>query len=186
MRHTTSVVLLTLSFPLLAGGVGGPAESPRLAAQAGQEASATQQEGPASSEGPTRVHPEARQAIDRLKSPFCPGLMLEVCPSPQAAELRDSLNALAHEGVGSDSLVAMVLATHGEEWRAVPEARGRGLVAWLVPPVVLLLGVLGLIVGLRRFTGSSPAAEGPEVSEEERRRLDVAMQEMEAEEEPLF
>lgn len=188
MRQAAVPVLLTLLLPLLAGGDDGPVERVGVAAQAGQETSVSREGDASPAQGPIRVHPEARRAIARLKSPFCPGFMLEVCPSPQAEALRDSLNALANQGVESDSLVALVLATHGEEWRAVPEARGRGLVAWLVPPVVLLLAVLGLILGLRHFTGPAAggAGEGPEISEEERRRLDAAMQELDAEEEPLF
>lgn len=193
MRYAAPAVLLTLLLPVPWSGTDDPLPELRLAAQneqepsaTRQEESATRQEGSPDEQGPVRVHPEARKAIDRLKSPFCPGLMLEVCPSPQAAEMRDSLNVLAHEGVEADSLMAMVLATYGEEWRAMPEPRGRGLLAWLVPPALLLLGVVGLIAGLRRFTGSPATAEGPEISEEERRRLDEAMQELETEEEPLF
>ena len=164
MRHLATAVVLTLALPF---------------------AGLAQQAPP---EGPTRVHPEAQEAIDRLKSPFCPGLMLEVCPSPQAEEVRDSLNALAHRGVESDSLVAMMLATYGEEWRALPEPRGRGLVAWLVPPLALLLGLVGLVVGLRRFGGGPGAGPGEdvEISAEEQERLDEALHELETEEEPLF
>lgn len=180
----------------LAGAVlAGPVDGDLRTAPAALEASTTPQDpAPARPDtstvpqGPTRVHPEAREAIDRLKSPFCPGLMLEVCPSPQAAEMRDSLNALAHRGMESDSLVSMVLDAYGEEWRAMPEARGRGLVAWVVPPLVLLVGLVGLVVGLRRFTraAADDVEEGPDISEEERERLEEALHELEAEEEPLF
>ena len=47
---------------------------------------------------PTEPHPVAEQAISRLKSPYCPGLMLEVCTSLEAAMLRDSLQVMAREG----------------------------------------------------------------------------------------
>lgn len=70
----------------------------------------------------------------------------------------------------------------------MPEARGRGLVAWVVPPLVLLVGLVGLVVGLRRFTraAADDVEEGPDISEEERERLEEALHELEAEEEPLF
>lgn len=195
MRHAARAGSTALFIALAASALAGPAEGAARTARVAPEVdSALQDPAPArpdtsaAPEGPTRVHAEAQDAIDRLKSPFCPGLMLEVCPSPQAGDVRDSLNALAHRGVESDSLVALVLAAYGEEWRAVPEARGGGLLAWVMPPLVLLLGLVGLVVGLRRFTGA-PAGEGeegPDISEEERERLTEALHELEAEEEPLF
>ncbi len=48
---------------------------------------------------PVQAHPEGDAAIDRLRSPFCPGLMLEVCPSPQAKLLRDTLQVMAQSGI---------------------------------------------------------------------------------------
>ena len=84
-----------------------------------------------------QVSPEEAQntadaAIGRLRSPFCPGLMLEVCPSPPAEALRDSIRGMAAEGQGVEQIVEGVLARHGEEWRAVPKRSGVGLLAWLV------------------------------------------------------
>lgn len=160
---------------------------------------AQQPTGEAGAEGPaqtapapaTTPHPEAQRAIDRLRSPFCPGLMLEVCPSPQAAELRDTLQEMARRGASSDSLVTWMLATYGEEWRAVPEARGKGLLAWVLPPLVLLGGI-GLITGVlyvhrrSRRREESVEEESPDLSAEERERLEEALRELEASEEPLF
>ena len=54
---------------------------------------------------PVQPHPEGDAAIDGLRSPYCPGMMLETCPSPQAKLLRDSIQQMAWEGASSDSLV---------------------------------------------------------------------------------
>ncbi|MFO8175522.1 MAG: hypothetical protein R6T96_14640, partial [Longimicrobiales bacterium] len=67
---------------------------------------------------PVQPHPDGEAAIDRLRSPYCPGMMLETCPSPQAKLLRDSLQMLAWEGASTDSLVDWMLANHGDEYRA--------------------------------------------------------------------
>jgi cytochrome c-type biogenesis protein CcmH/NrfF len=147
----------------------------------------SQNERPPANKGPSVWHPEALEAIDRLKSPYCPGFMLEVCPSPQAAALRDTIEMLAEDGLKADSIVEWMLATHGEEWRALPPARGRSLIAWLVPPVAVVLGIGLVVIVLRRVR--RPRAEGPlpdEVSAEENARLDAAIRELETEEEPLF
>lgn len=160
---------------------------PALAAaqqDAGPSGSAAGQQESAES-GPIQPHPEAVKAIGRLKSPFCPGLMLEVCPSPQAAELRDTLQQMARSGVKADSLVAWMLARHGEEWSAVPETRGSDLVAWIMPPLVLLLGGALVVVVLRRMRSSGGsderAGDDPGLSEEEERRLSEAMRQLERE-----
>src|SRR5690606_10415651 len=89
---------------------------------------------------------EAEAAIAQLRSPYCPGLMLEVCPSPDAAVLRDSIYARAAAGASSTELVDWMLDRYGEEWRGVPQRTGAGLWAWLVPPLALLAGI-GAVMG---------------------------------------
>lgn len=126
-------------------------------------------------------HPEAVEAIGRLRSPFCPGLMLEVCPSPQAADLRDSIETLARGGVESDSIVTWMLAEYGEEWRAVPKTEGTGLYAWIMPPLALILGVGAVVLVLRHLRDEEEPGleEAPELSDEEEERLARAMEELE-------
>ncbi|MGD2122435.1 MAG: cytochrome c-type biogenesis protein CcmH [Gemmatimonadota bacterium] len=137
---------------------------------------------------PMQSHPEGDAAISRLRSPYCPGLMLEVCPSPQAKMLRDSLQAMAHAGAPADSIIAWMLATHGEEYRAVPEARGSGLLAWLVPPAGLLGGLLLVLVVLKHFKKREEPEATPSqpISEEDESILAEALQELKAAEEVPF
>lgn len=130
------------------------------------------------------LHPEASEAISKLRSPFCPGFMLEVCTSSDAEELRDSLQAGALAGLSADSLVEWMIASYGEEYRALPETRGSGLLAWLVPPLALLLGLSLVVVALRRLKGPVPAGvETDAITEDERGRLDTALAELEEMEE---
>lgn len=134
-----------------------------------------------------QIHPEAKAAIDRIKSPYCPGLMLEVCTSSGGAMLRDSIQRMAVAGLRSDSIVELVLAEYGEEWRAEPLKSGTGLWAWLLPPMALLIGLGG--VGLFLVSRKSPrrtAGVSREVGEDEERRLREALRELEKEEEPVF
>ena len=144
-------------------------------------------DGPASAQetAPHQVHPEAREAIAKIRSPYCPGQMLEVCPSWQAAELRDSIDQMAREGLEADSLVELVVAAHGEEYRALPKRTGTGLLAWVMPPAALLMGLAVVVVVLRRLRGAAVAGEGTagDISEEDRERLDAALAELEAMEE---
>lgn len=165
-------LFVTALFALLVlGTAAGPFGPPTAAAQEGTTYT-----------GPEQVHPEAREAIGRLRSPYCPGLMLEVCPSGGADDLRDTLNIMAQDGVSSDSLVEWTLARYGEEWRAVPKTEGAGLFAWVIPPAVLALGIVAVVVALRRLRGDRrDDEEGAQISEEDERKLERAMQELERE-----
>ncbi len=136
---------------------------------------------------PIEPHPVAEEAISRLKSPYCPGLMLEVCTSLQGALLRDSLQVMAGEGGSMQELVDWVISNHGEEYLAYPRTSGAGLMAWVVPPGMLILGVSILVFFLRymREDDVEPSAIRV-ISEEEEILLREALKEMETSEEPVF
>jgi cytochrome c-type biogenesis protein CcmH len=153
---------------------------------------------PAGVEGSYEPHPEARKAISKLLSPYCPGFMLEVCPSSEAQALRDAIHAGALQGQSADELVEWMLADYGEEYRAVPLSRGSGLFAWILPPLALLMGGLGVVMALRRFrpegeedplTAGTPVdSSGPSddvVDPETEARLREALRELELSEDPL-
>jgi cytochrome c-type biogenesis protein CcmH len=124
---------------------------------------------------------EAEAAIAQLRSPYCPGLMLEVCPSASASALRDSIYDLAAEGQTADQLVEWMLARHGEEWRGVPQRSGAGLLAWLIPPLALLIGA-GVVVGWMRANRAEAvqtATPMAPITDADRERLSAALQEWE-------
>ena len=134
---------------------------------------------------PTEPHPVAEQAISRLKSPYCPGLMLEVCTSLEGAMLRDSLQVMAREGGSMQELVDWVITNHGEEYLAYPRTSGAGLMAWVVPPSVLILGLSVLVLFLKYKREDEPEPViNRVISEEEEILLREALKEMEASEEP--
>jgi cytochrome c-type biogenesis protein CcmH/NrfF len=131
---------------------------------------------------PEEAQKTADAAIGRLRSPYCPGLMLEVCPSTPAEALRDSIRGLAAEGQDVKQIVEGVLARHGEEWRAVPKRSGAGLLAWLVLPVVLVVGGLFVWSRVKAMRGQGQVyavAAGQGMTDEERGRLDAALREFE-------
>ncbi|MDH5588643.1 MAG: cytochrome c-type biogenesis protein CcmH [Gemmatimonadota bacterium] len=147
---------------------------------------ASGQRPPASGES-IQVHPEAREAIDQLKSPYCPGMMLDVCPSPGGAMLRDSIQSMAAAGIGADSIVSLILAEYGPEWRAEPTPEGTGLWAWLVAPAGLALGLALVWVILGRRRGRrGPAPSFPQPTPEDTARIEAALKILDEEEEPAF
>lgn len=133
----------------------------------------------------TTVHPEASEAISGLRSPYCPGLMLEVCTSAGAAALRDSIQAMAESGLEADTIIERVLARYGEEWRAEPRRSGAGLWAWLLPPLFLTAGIAVVIARARvRRRPADPAFVARAPDERDAERLRQALLSLEESERP--
>lgn len=126
----------------------------------------------------------AHDAIARLRSPYCPGFMLEVCPSPQAQALRDSIFVMAAEGASRDEIVEWMIGNHGEEWRALPKRSGASLLAWIIPPVALLAGLAAFILWLKSSHNPEPpepaAEDGSDISGEDRDELAAALRDWES------
>jgi cytochrome c-type biogenesis protein CcmH/NrfF len=99
--------------------------------------------------------------------------MLEVCASSGAAALRDSIQSMAEAGLEADTIIELVLAEHGQEWRAEPQRSGAGLWAWLLPPLFLAAGALVVIArtrSRRRPRDPALAERIPDLRDEERLR----------------
>jgi cytochrome c-type biogenesis protein CcmH/NrfF len=170
-------------------------------------APALQAQIPQGVEGSYEPHPEALKAIDRLLSPYCPGFMLEVCPSSEAQRLRDDIHARAMTGANANELVEWMVGEYGEQYRAVPKRTGAGFWAWILPPLALILGSFGVWMALRRFgprpepalagapaaseeAGSSRLKDGkgsldPALDPETQARLKAALRDIELSEDPL-
>jgi cytochrome c-type biogenesis protein CcmH len=148
-----------------------------------------QTERPPEGDGPYERPPAAVEAIRQLRSPYCPGMMLEVCSSSQGAALRDSIEQLAEEGWEADAIVEWMIGNHGEEYRALPPGEGAGLLAWLMPPAGILLGavILGLAFArMKRRQRDAPLPATEDLSPEDEERLAQALRELEKEEEAPF
>jgi cytochrome c-type biogenesis protein CcmH/NrfF len=124
----------------------------------------------------------ARTAAEQLRSPVTPSHTLDMCPAPEAQALRDTVLAMAASGRTSNQIVEEVIARRGEQLRIVPEQRGVGLWAWILPPAVLLLG-LGLVAyrlrAMRRGRGDASAEPAAGISEIERAQVEAALRQFE-------
>ena len=122
----------------------------------------------------------ANDIAGRITSPFCPGVTLHDCPSQAAADLRNRITTWADAGWGPTRIMARLESEYGPEIGAVPPASGTGLIAWVLPVVVLACGAGIAVVLMRHWsadTRRARAGEGPEpnslsLSPSERRRLD--------------
>jgi cytochrome c-type biogenesis protein CcmH len=102
---------------------------------------------------------EAQALFREVMSPFCPGLTLADCPSPNAFTLRDEIEARLKQGESRDAIVDELVAKYGTPILADPSETPIGSVVWGVPIALSALAALGLAWFLRRAT--RPPAEEP-------------------------
>ena len=95
------------------------------------------------------------------------------CPSgdPIKKEIAERLG----RGENKETILAAFRSRYGEKVLSSPTFRGFNWFAWITPFVVVLLGALGVVLVIRRWTHSAPARATPPVAaptdDELRRRL---------------
>lgn len=116
--------------------------------------------------------PGATEVNERTMSPFCPGLTLSECTSPQSAELRDRIAKKVESGWTNREIDDWLLQSYGESILGRP----RGPLPYVVPAAVLVAGAVAVTVfilrGLRNREHSEMALD-PEINDEDRSRLEL-------------
>lgn len=122
---------------------------------------------PAAGESPGWSAELAKQVM----SPFCPGLALSECPSPQAEQLRQWIIAQEQAGLSRAETEQRLYEVWGDQLRHSPRAQGIGILAYAVPGAAILLGgaiALGFLRRQSRRGGSrreaAPAPDEPELA----------------------
>ena len=121
---------------------------------------------PAATAAPEDV---ANRISEQVMSPFCPGVTLHDCPSPQADALRERIRGWAAAGQSEDRIMERLVAEYGEEVRATPPGDGGGITAWVVPALVAVAGATTAGFLARRWT-KARAREREKEDLEARRR----------------
>lgn len=86
---------------------------------------------------PPEALSEAGELFHRVMSPYCPGRLLADCPSPDAGELRQKIKLRIANGERPADIERELYRTFGSDLRTMPDTKGFGMSAWLLPPLVL-------------------------------------------------
>jgi cytochrome c-type biogenesis protein CcmH/NrfF len=121
----------------------------------------------------------SHELSNELMSPYCPGRTLTDCPSGQAAELREWIQAQERTGRSREVVEEELYARFGDVLRSAPRPRGFGLTAYLIPIAAFLAGGAIVLVFLRRQIQTQPvvperrplSAVDPELEREIEREL---------------
>lgn len=113
---------------------------------------------------PAAAAPEdvANDISNEIMSPFCDGVTLHDCPSQEAQELRNRIEAWVSEGRSRTQIMSHLEREFGAGIRAAPTAEGAGFVAWIPPLVALAAGAAGAWAIVRKWSRRTQAA--PRVS----------------------
>lgn len=116
----------------------------------------------------------ANDISNNIMSPFCPGVTLHDCPSDTALELRREIETWAESGMSRAEIMTELETQYGPEIRAVPQASGSGLFAWLLPLAGVLAATAAGVVLSKRWAADKQPVHAPSVAatSEERGRLE--------------
>ena len=95
------------------------------------------------------VDPRALEIYGQVMSPYCPGRLLNDCPSSAAEELRTEIQGQLKTGESKEDVVEGLYKRFGEKIRPVPGTAGIGLLGWLMPILLVIAGVLVMGVWMK-------------------------------------
>lgn len=103
---------------------------------------------------------EARRIEGLLMCPVCKGQTVQESNSEVAQEIKLKIREMLAEGKSRQEILDHFAAEYGDWILSQPPARGAGLVAWVAPALLLLLGGGVLVRFFRRRPGPAPAGPG--------------------------
>ncbi len=99
---------------------------------------------PASGPNAEAVESDAQRVFTNVMSPFCPGMTIATCTSSNAADVRDEVRVRLKKGESAQAIEDSLYARFGNEYRAVPQAQGRGMIVWLFPLAAMIVSGIGV------------------------------------------
>jgi cytochrome c-type biogenesis protein CcmH len=104
------------------------------------------------------------------------GVPLAIADSPQADAERAEINEQIKQGKTKQQILDNLVGTYGDRVLATPKHKGFGLVAYIVPIVIVLLAITALAIYLPRWRrnrdpGSTIAPDGPALTDADSQRL---------------
>ena len=94
----------------------------------------------------------ATRLADQLACPVCDGQSVADSNSPQARAIRDDIPRRIAAGQSDAEIRAYYVSKYGERVLETPANSGLGIVAWGVPALAVILGGVGILVAVRRWT----------------------------------
>jgi cytochrome c-type biogenesis protein CcmH len=124
-------------------------------------APALAQDGPSPPPDREVTDDEVNAIAEQLYCPVCENVPLDVCGTKACADWRDEIRDMLEAGRSEAEIKAYFAERYGRRVLATPDASGIDLLVWVLPPVGVLVGVVVLVMALRRM---APGAAGSTTS----------------------
>ena len=95
----------------------------------------------------------------QLRCPVCQGESIQDSPAQLAKEMRDLMREQLRAGRSPDEVKAYFVSKYGEQILLQPKATGFNLVAYALPWVAVLVGLLVIVVAVRKWTRAPPEVD---------------------------
>lgn len=109
--------------------------------------------------GPPSLNDRVRSVATQLRCPVCQGESIYDSPASLAAAMRHTIRDRLRSGQSESQIEAYFVSRYGAWILLTPPASGIGLLAWLLPPLLLLVGLL--VVGMAVMTWRTRAPTEP-------------------------
>lgn len=122
-----------------------------------------------------------RELEYEIMAPCCYGSPVGDHDSEAAKQVKAQIGQLITEGKTREEILDMYVAIYGERILASPRAQGFNIMAYVMPPLFLLLGGLLLVYIINQMKNSPPAvtpAKRKSYSDEVFQKIEKEMQEL--------
>ena len=100
--------------------------------------------------GPLTEDQRVHRITSVVRCPTCRGLSAAQSDAPAAEAIRDEVQRRVEAGQSDGEIKAYLVSRYGEDILLKPDAKGVGLVVWVLPVVGGAAAVAGLVLMLRR------------------------------------
>jgi cytochrome c-type biogenesis protein CcmH len=111
----------------------------------------------------TPTDDEVNAIAHKLYCPVCESTPLDVCPTQACKEWRELIRTMLTEGKTEDEILQHFVDQYGARVLAEPPKEGFFWLIYLLPPAVILVGVVILFRSLKEWT--KPKATAPALRE---------------------
>ena len=112
-----------------------------------------------------------RNLLDELRCPKCQNQNIADSDAPIAEDMRNEVYRMVQEGADEQTVVDAMIERFGEFVHYKPAFDARTALLWLLPLIVVLVGLIVVTVVVRR-SARGPGTDSPALTEEQRRQAD--------------
>ena len=110
--------------------------------------------------------PRAYEVGKLLRCPVCQGMPIADSPADMAQSMMARVREMSAEGKSRDEIIGYFTERYGDWVLLEPRKEGLNWLVWVMPPVFLLLGLLG-VMGYGRRPKDVVASSGESTEEED-------------------